>query len=289
MLPNPSSAAFEILSELTWDHECETDEVGKNGEGANEELSKWYHPRTLRQLRYIWSVIEKVPPQLKPVLDLIFSDVLFACASTLRSKTASGLVRRHHWGWIADNVQPQNPEENNAIENFRRRLVQVSNLIYELPRSDAAPTILRQDARALALRNESVDLVVTSPPYVGVIDYARANRLAYLWRNWNLDEERKEETGARYKRGRKSLKESYLDEMRICWKEVARVLKPGGFCAVVIGESRAFPGTVEPTLADMSCLLSPAWGVKERRPSRRRVSDRSASDAVEYLMVWRKE
>jgi hypothetical protein len=130
---------------------------------------------------------------------------------------------------------------------------------------------------------------VTSPPYVGVIDYARANRLAYLWRNWNLDEERKEETGARYKRGRKSLKESYLDEMRICWKEVARVLKPGGFCAVVIGESRAFPGTVEPTLADMSCLLSPAWGVKERRPSRRRVSDRSASDAVEYLMVWRKE
>ena len=286
---NISVEANDILRELTWDHACETDDVGANHEGGDPELSSWYHPRTLRQLKFIWFLIEKTSKEIRPVLELLFSDVLFSCASTMRSKTSSGLVRRHHWGWVADNVKPQNPSENNAIENFRRRLIQIANLVVEHPQESVKVAILRQDAKALALRDSSVDLIVTSPPYVGVIDYARASRLLYMWRNWDLDLERGQETGARYKRGRKSLQSDYLAEMRGCWQEISRVLKPGGYCAIVIGESRRYPNTVKITLDDMSSLMTPVWGPREREPSRRRVSDRSASDAVEYLMVWRKQ
>lgn len=288
---NPMSAgemALELLRDLTWDHTCETDEIGRMGEGQDEGLLLWFHPTTLRQLKFIWMLIERVDHQARALLELLFADVLFSCASTMRSKTSSGLVRRHHWGWIADNVRPQKPIENNAIENFRRRLAQVANLAYEPRSAEPEVFVLQQDARALALRDNCVDLVVTSPPYVGVIDYARANRLLYMWRNWDLDGERVHETGARYKRGRKSSQEDYLSEMQSCWAEIARVLKPGGYCAVVVGESRRYPGTVERTLGDMSLLLKPVWGVQERFPSRRRVADRSARDAIEYLMVWRK-
>ncbi len=278
----------EFLSGLTWDHLCETEIVGKNGEGSNSELCNWYHSRTLKQLKYIWLLIEKSPADVRSVLELLFSDVLFSCASTQRSKTSTGLIRRHHWGWIADNVQPAVPVENNAIENFRKRLIQLVNLPPEFRTRQNEFLIIRQDARSLALPNDLVDLVVTSPPYVGVIDYVRANRLLYLWKNWNLDAERQQETGARYKRGRKALRSDYLDEMRACWLEISRVLKPGGYCAVVIGESRSYPGTVVESLNHMSEFLTPIWGVKERVPSRRRVSDRSAQEAIEYLMVWKK-
>lgn len=279
----------EILLDLAWDHICETDEVGSNMEGSADELKKWYHTRTLRQLKYIWNLIENSPEPFRPILELLFSDVLFSCATTMGSKTSSGLTRRHHWGWVADNVQPPTLIENNAVENFRKRLAQLSNLLIDSAETTSVSWILRQDAKALALKDSCVDVVVTSPPYVGVIDYARASRLIYMWKNWDLDKERFNETGARYKRGRKSLRSDYLEEMRACWKEVYRVLKPGGFCAVVVGESRSYPGTVETTLRDMSDLLKPIWGVTERVPSRRRVYDRSARDAVEYLMVWRKE
>ncbi|MDT0130551.1 hypothetical protein FPK48_22330, partial [Acinetobacter baumannii] len=85
-------------------------------------------------------------------------------------------MRRHHWAWVADNVKPQNPSENNAIEKFRRRLIQIANLVVEHPQESVKVAILRQDAKALALRDSSVDPTVTSPPYVGVIDYARASR-----------------------------------------------------------------------------------------------------------------
>ena len=282
------TVAHEILHELAWDFSCETDTLGSNGEGGHEDLRSWYHPRTLRQLKYIWRIIEGASMGARPILELLFADVLFSCASTMRSRTSSGSVRRHHWGWIADNVKPVNPLENNAIDNFRRRVHHLTNL----ERNSQVLTsmsVIQQDARSLAIRDNSIDLVVTSPPYVGVIDYTRANRLLYLWRNWNLDSERMQETGARYKRGRKSLQADYLNEMSQCWHEIARVLKPGGYCAVVIGQSRRYPGTVEKAINDMSTLLDPFWGVRERSPSRRRVSDRSASDAVEYLMVWRKQ
>lgn len=284
-IQNIADSVDELLQSFAWDHLCESDSAGKNNEGGNAALLGWYHPRTLRQLKYIWNFIELQSESMKFVLELLFSDVLFYCASTRRSKTATGLIRRHHWGWIADNVLPENPIDNNAIDNFRRRLIQLREITRSnLPQKSCH--ILRQDARALALKSESVDLIVSSPPYVGVIDYARANRLVYLWNNWDLDRERNQETGARFKRGRKSLQADYLSEMDLCWKEIARVLKPNGYCAIVIGESRKYPGTVDETLGMLSKYLTPVWGAKQRVPSRRRVSDRSAQEAVEHLMVW---
>ena len=133
-----------------------------------------------------------------------------------------------------------------------------------------------------------MDLVVTSPPYLGVIDYARAHRLDYLWMNWSFDLERSDEIGARYKRWRKGAVEDYLASMRECWREMHRVTRNRGYCAVVIGESRRFPNTVESTLRDLEDLMPMVWGPVPRNPTRRRVSDRQARGAVEFVCVFQK-
>lgn len=44
------------------------------------------------------------------------------------------------------------------------------------------------DARSLDLRAESVDAVITSPPYLNAIDYLRGHRLALVWLGYSLDE-----------------------------------------------------------------------------------------------------
>jgi len=44
------------------------------------------------------------------------------------------------------------------------------------------------DARTLTLANESVDLVVTSPPYANAIDYMRAHKFSLVWLGSPIEE-----------------------------------------------------------------------------------------------------
>lgn len=278
----------ELLAMLTWDQICVSDVPGCNGEGADPRLANWYAPQTLAQLRYLWGLIEQLPDAVRPLFVVLFSDVLFSCASTARSVTSTGKVRKHHWGWVADNVTPKRPVEHNAIKAFRSRILPLPDLRVARPTIDRQVLVLQQDAMAMALPSASVDLVVTSPPYIGVIDYTRANRLLYLWMGWPFDEDRSREIGARYKRGRVRFIEEYEREMDACWREFHRVLRQDGYCAIVIGESRRFRGTMDRTLNDLRQLMPMVWGPVARQPSRRRVSDRMASQPVEYICVFRK-
>ncbi len=280
----------ELLADLTWDQICESDMPGRNGEGSDPQLANWYASRTLAQLRYLWTLIEQSPAPARGPLTLLFSDVLFSCASTARSLTSTGKIRKHHWGWVADNVLPKKPVEHNAIENFRDRLSSLSFIRVMNPSIERQAVVFQQDARAMALPSESVDLIMTSPPYIGVIDYTRANRLLYLWMGWPFDEDRRQEIGARYKRGRLPVRfvEEYESEMDACWRELRRVLRRDSYCAIVIGESRTFRGTVDRTLDKLRQLMPMVWGPVERLPSRRRVSDRMSSQPVEYICVFRK-
>ena len=45
----------------------------------------------------------------------------------------------------------------------------------------------------MSLSTDCADLIVTSPPYLGMIDYAAASRLTYLWYGWSLADDRKAE------------------------------------------------------------------------------------------------
>lgn len=276
-----------LLNALTWESMCRTEEGGRNGEGSNQDLEAWYAPDTLGQLRYIWRLIEQLDdrPQ-RAIVEMLFSDVLFSCAAPGEPVTSTGKRRRHHWGWVADNVVPRSLKEHSVIALFRDRLRHTA----QIPRATGLGRgcVLREDARALSVASGSIDLVVTSPPYIGVIDYARAHRLLYLWENWSLQTERSAEIGARFKRSRKLAVSEYLANMRDCWKELHRVMRVGAYCAVVIGESRRFPGTATESLRELEQLLPRVWGPVTRSPSRRRVSERLARDPVETVCVFQR-
>jgi hypothetical protein len=277
----------EIFSYLTWKDHCRSDAIGANGEGADPELSAWYAPGTLAQLRFLWKIVEeRRKPVERRILTLVFSDVLFACASAGAAYTSTGKRRRHHWGWVADNVRPNPLIEHDAISYFESRLAALPIEPAKHSRRDVV--ILQQDAKRLALQSNSVDLIVTSPPYVGMIDYTRANRLLYRWMGWPMEGERKEEIGARFKRGRQGAAAEYLSEMRVCWSEFTRVLRSGGYCAIVIGESRKYSGVVDETLADLNGMMPLVWGPTLRHASRRRVSERDARMPIEFVGVFRK-
>src|SRR5271157_3438189 len=57
-------------------------------------------------------------------------------------------------------------------------------------------------------------LVITSPPYFGVTDYVKAQRLSLEWMSNPIEPVRLLEVGARSKRHRRNAGESYLQEIR---------------------------------------------------------------------------
>ncbi len=289
--PNLHKDLQTLLSKLVWESILRSDQLGCNNEGSHPELGAWFHEETLAQLRYVWKIIElSTHDALRAVLEMIFSDTLFACASINGARTSTGRRRRHHWGWIADNVRPARPSLHNAIRLFRDRVLHAVEMLETQQGNPylGPVTIRREDARNLSVPDSSVDLVVTSPPYLGMIDYALANRLTYFWMGWSLKEDRDMEIGARYRRGRQQAEAEYLESMSAASHQIVRSLRGGHYCAIVVGDSRKYHGIGIKVIELFRRELEIVWGPEPRTPTRRRVSDRKGSEPVEWVCVLRK-
>jgi len=115
------------------------------------------------------------------------------------------------------------------------------------------------DARSLPLQEATVDLVLTSPPYLNAIDYLRAHKFSLLWMGhplkdlrelrgtmvgterglWSLDGLPADLEGhlARLikEKRRLAMSRRYLSDLRKIMKEMERVLKPDGLALLILG------------------------------------------------------
>lgn len=118
------------------------------------------------------------------------------------------------------------------------------------------------DARKLRVETDSIDLVITSPPYLNAIDYIRCSKFSLVWMGHQIDGLRElraksvgtevgidHENNPKLSRIIRSLEipdlpkrkqailAAYIEDMRKAISEVARVLTPGGKAIYVIGEN----------------------------------------------------
>jgi SAM-dependent methyltransferase len=282
---------FPKLAEpLVWSF-SPSDEGGNDGRGTDPELKHWFHPDTLSQLRSIWLRIESCQHQdVRLVLEALFSNTLLSCASTGRAITSGGGKRRNHWGWVADNVLPKHRLWHDAKLLFWQSIRRTAEVLKATPLiCDIGCEFVRADARALPFQDETVDLIVTSPPYLGMIDYATGNRLTYLWFGWPIKADRDLEIGARSRRNRKNEATEYSESIAASVREISRVLKTGGLCAIVIGASQKFPGMSMSVVDTFAGRLRLVWGPSGRVPTRRRISDRKGTEPTEFICVFKKD
>ena len=102
------------------------------------------------------------------------------------------------------------------------------------------------DSRHLDLQDESVDHIITSPPYAIAIDYVVRNTDQLRLMGYSTKEIYEQTIGLRG-RGRDRITNYYADlEQSI--REMQRVLKKGGYCVILIGDTR-FEKQTLPTIA----------------------------------------
>ncbi|MDP2367243.1 hypothetical protein [Rhodoferax sp.] len=144
-----------------------------------------------------------------------------------------------------------------AAERLRRRIPERARGI--------RPTVRLGDARTLRwIRNQSIDMIMTSPPYLNAIDYMRGHRLSLVWLGYNLSELRSIRSNSigaersvdphtvlsqvktiKSKFGKinelplrhQGMIERYCVDLILMTKQAARVLKPRGRAVFVVGNS----------------------------------------------------
>jgi DNA modification methylase len=219
-------------------------------------INYWFLPNTQQEILSLILSIEQYEENspIRNFLEVILSSIIVTKSGGVSLARDLAHTRPH----LDKNKRPRN-----AIEMFSLRLQKYAPVINTLPDQEPKPIIINGDAKQLGLKDNSIHLVVTSPPYANAIDYMRAHKFSLVWFNKPINELsmiRKTYVGSEAMNGFKqsnfpffteqvlntlgeidSRKENvlrkYFYEMRKVLSEIYRVLVPGKYAVIVVGTS----------------------------------------------------
>jgi DNA modification methylase len=203
------------------------------------KLRPWYSLKTLNQLAFLFAEQARCRDEMaRAAMRISISAILQSVSSQERG-----------WGCIADNVLPKEEKirDKEALTLFSRHINRLLNDIYEhlkYTESDydelyrdlaKQQTIFHNDVRRCEeIRENSVDLVVTSPPYPNMTDYVNSQRLSYYFTGFDMANDWRLEIGARSRRQRKDALGLYFEDMQDANEAIAKKLKRGGYASYVM-------------------------------------------------------
>ena len=213
-----------------------------------------------------------VPLALRPVLGgRIDWLVTFTTAyKPFSSILLSACREDRHWGYVCDNTMPKGDRAPNAKELFIGSLQHLAAAYAARSAVGGrafpqAQIICETAVSALSeLPTGHVDCVVTSPPYFGVTDNVKAQRLTMEWMCEEIEPLRRREIGARSKRHRLSALDDYLSELGIVFEQIHRVLKNGATAIIVFGQSPSRPDAQLRFVENLSVLGFSLYLERER-------------------------
>ena len=203
-----------------------------------QQLSGWFEKKTFNQMAYLFQ-------QYDQCVDHIIHDtmklVLLSILVTLSSQNKG-------WAYIADNVKPKEDEfrQKQVFDQYRVSVKTLLDDIYthkqSLPRTfddfyqelASVRRVFQDSFDNTEMNSESVDLVITSPPYPKMIDYVKSQRLSFGFLDERFDDYASEEIGARYRRNRRDSLEAYESSVKDINNKIYNVVKKNGFVCVVL-------------------------------------------------------
>lgn len=228
-----------------------------NSSGETKEFIRyWFDATNRRQLTALAASISSIrDARLRGVLWCAFSRLI---------------ITKHSGASLAMDVSHSRPHKTyekapiNAFDHFERAAKYITkaspfkNLKPKLHRA----SVKNGDARKLPLKNASVDMVITSPPYLNAIDYLRGHKLSLVWMGHEISDIRnlrsanvgaevsaldnasdqkteaviKEMCGGGSLEGRKKgMVRRYVQDLRAVIRENFRVLRKTGRAVYVVG------------------------------------------------------
>jgi site-specific DNA-methyltransferase (cytosine-N4-specific) len=185
---------------------------------------KWFGEDVRRELVAIHQLILMEPdPDLRNVALVAFSDIL----------RKSSNAHSSYPNVMFDKAKSKPPS---AIPRFIRRLEEVADAVSRLSSAlsnEFKPEVRQSNNRKLEIENDSIDAVITHPPYIGSIPYAEYGLLSLTWLGHDAKQLDRELTGGR--RQSVNVVEQFRAGYADMINEAYRVLKPGRLLLILVG------------------------------------------------------
>ncbi len=231
-----------------------------DSEDTQSFIRYWFARKQRNDLRKLAFAIHRSNQDLRGPARRSLDLIKIALSRTIITKEAGASLARD-----VSHSRPHKVRESNDFDvfaGFKRSAAQVLRFLENAPIKRNG-TAMRGDARHLpGVADRSIDLVVTSPPYLNAIDYLRGHRLSLVWlgygteelrkiRSGNIGSERKHDAeldeatraitsamvgGEDLSSGNAGLVARFAYDMNKVVGEIARVLNPDGEAIFVVGD-----------------------------------------------------
>jgi len=175
-------AVNEVVSEamnLILDKNFLLEEISRRFDPPTQNfIDYWFLKKTQLELVALLTAIDMKNEDLRPFLQIVLSSIIMTKSGGVSMARDLAHSRPH----IDKDKKPRS-----AISTFLAKGAKSARSMGYLSRNSPSAKVFLGDARKLPLRNDSVDLVVTSPPYANAIDYARAHKFSLIWLGHSID------------------------------------------------------------------------------------------------------
>ena len=263
------------LSELHLIFEPNLFDKGEDIESCNEFLCEWFHPEALRALLVYRKLISRFHYQ--DLMKVILS----------RSARSARLTAHHNLDF------PKKPQREpyecrkhdrmcspttDAFQFIRRYSLDTIERVKEFAeiRTNSRVEVIWDNSQSVKL--PKFDMIMTSPPYVGLIDYHEQHRYAYELLGLPMREQ--DEIGAAFKGKSIKAHEQYMMGIKAVLANARRYLKPSGIAVIVVGDRENL--YTDELAKDLDFRL-----VERLRRHVNRRTGRRNGDFFEDVLVWK--
>ncbi len=244
---------------------------------ASSWLQTWYAAGALRELLAYRTLIDEQPYQYKDLLRVILS----RSARSARLTTHFDLdfpkqpQQEAYWCYKHRRMCAPTTEALKFIVRYSsdtiRRVTEFAS-----KRTDAWVEIRHQDSRAGI--DHAIDGVITSPPYIGLIDYHHQH--SYAYHLLNLVDRAAEEIGAAAGGSSARAKKQYQQDIAQVFAKALERMSSGGVMVVIAADrSDLYPEIARILDVDVEAIIL-------RHVNRR--TGRRSGEFYESVFVWRK-
>lgn len=241
------------------------------------DFDKWFYRDSLIHMQGILAEINKFnDPRKRAFYQICLARIIRKC-SKIDSRCINHIVVDH------------NKKHASPLEEFENSVSTVTAMINQFRAQSTSSTInIKQgDARHLDIRDSSIDLMISHPPYANAVLYYNIYGLlsTLLGYDYNSIKQHDMSSGGFT---------TYLHNLRATMRENYRVLKPNAYNALIVGDIRknghiltAVPHIIY-TAADMGFSLEDVFIWKLRKKAGMNVARRGNHIDHNYILILKR-
>jgi DNA modification methylase len=242
---------------------------------CSEYLREWFAPQARQELLTYRDLINNF--EYQDILKLILSRSARSARLTTHFDLDFPKKPQREPYWCYKHSRTCSPTET-AYQFLKRYSIDTIRRLEKFAtlRTEAKVEINHADSRFAKIA--PIDGVITSPPYVGLIDYHEQHRYAYEL--LGIEDCRQFEIGSAQQGSSKKAQREYQESIAKVFENLCRSMPSGGYLVVIAGDKY----NLYPEIARMCEVTEEA--VLQRHVNRR--TGRRSSEFYESIFIWRK-